>query len=314
MYSVASYAFLALAKVAVLATGVFGDSKVLGEEQRTLQPLPPYDERYAEVGKPVGQSISLKQFGAELSRVSEVVRHQLVLNHNEGLVVDSVQQDSEAERIGLKPHDILVEFNEQYLVLPEQFSLLLDSFFHQTRGAPYKAPEVIFIRAGERRVVTLSGNDPKSLHELKVHESVMRTTDSHGQSMRVSNDIGMQSSHLKKRLPSQTNTTNWNASLEPIVLLREDPDCTIRLTQGNETRLQVYSLNKTCIFDELLISEESLQAVPETIRARVDGMLQVIKAYARADNKNPKKPVVTEAHTARLPVVSQHEKQLLLRR
>ena len=266
------------------------------------------------MGKPVGQSISLKQFGAELSRVSEVVRHQLVLNHNEGLVVDSVQQDSEAERIGLKPHDILVEFNEQYLVLPEQFSLLLDSFFHQTQGAHYKAPKVIFIRAGERRVVTLSGNYPRNLHDLKVHEPAMRTTDSHGQSMRVSSDIGMQSSHVKKRLPSQTNTSNWDASLEPIVLLREDPDCTIRLTQGNETRLQVHSLNKTCIFDELLISEESLQAVPETIRARVDGMLQVINAYARANNKNLNEPVVTEAHTARLPVVNQLEKQLPLQR
>ena len=248
MYSVASYAFLALAKVAVLAIGVFGDSTVLGEEQRTLQRLPPYDERHAEVGKPVGQSISLKQFGAELSRVSEVVRHQLVLNHNEGLVVDGVQQDSEAERIGLKPHDILVEFNEQYLVLPEQFSLLLDSFFRQTQGAHYKAPKVIFIRAGERRVVTLSGNDPRNLHELKVHKSAMRTTGSHGQSMRVSSDIGMQSSHVKKRLPSQTNTTNWDASLEPIVLLREDPDCTIRLTQGNETRLQVHSLEQNLYF------------------------------------------------------------------
>ena len=314
MYSVASYAFLALAKVAVLAIGVFGEFASL-RTRTTLQRLPPYDDRAgAEVGKPVGQSISLKQFGAELSRVSEVVRHQLVLNHNEGLVVDSVQQDSEAERIGLKPHDILVEFNEQYLVLPEQFSLLLDSFFRQTQGAHYKAPEVIFIRAGERRVITLSGNDQKEAAESKLIRVSDRTTGSHGQSMRVSNDIGMQSSHLKKSLPSQTNTTNWDASLEPIVLLREDPDCTIRLTQGNETRLQVYSLNKTCIFDELLISEESLQAVPETIRARVDGMLQVIKAYARADNKNPKKPVVTEAHTARLPVVSQHEKQLLLRR
>ena len=314
MYSVASYAFLALAKVAVLATGVCGDSKVLGEEQRTRQRLSPYDERHAEVGKPVGQSISLKQFGAELSRVSEVVRHQLVLNHNEGLVVDGVQQDSEAERIGLKPHDILVEFNEQYLVLPEQFSLLLDSFFRQAQGAHYKVPEIIFIRAGERKVVTLSGNDPRNLHELKVHEPATRTTDSHGQSMRVSSDIGMQSSHVKKSLPSQTNATNWNASLQPIVLLREDPDCTIRLTQGNETRLQVHSLNKTCIFDELLISEESLQAVPETIRARVDGMLQVINAYARANNENLNEPIVTEAHTARLPVVNQLEKQLPLQR
>ena len=72
MYSVASDAFLALAKVTVLVIGVFGDSKVLGEEQRTLQRLSPYDERHAEVGKLGSQSRSLKQFGAELSRVSEV--------------------------------------------------------------------------------------------------------------------------------------------------------------------------------------------------------------------------------------------------
>ena len=69
------------------------------------------------------------------------------------------------------------------------------------------------------------------------------------------------------------------------MLLREDADCTIRLTQGKETRLQVHSLDNKCILDELLISQESLQAIPESIRLRVDMMLQVLEAHAEPINK-----------------------------
>ena len=98
------------------------------------------------------------------------------------------------------------------------------------------------------------------------------------------------------------------------MLLREDADCTIRLTQGKETRLQVYSPDRKYVFDELLSSQASLQAVPESIRARVDMMLQVLEAHAGPINKETREPGSTGAHIARLPAVNSIEKQPTVQR
>ena len=95
--------------------------------------------------------IAHKQFGAQLTRVPEVVRHQLLLSHNEGLVIESVHKGSTAERLGFKPHDILVQFDDQYLLLPEQFSLLLESPVSEESGPEDQLSEIIFIRSGRHR-------------------------------------------------------------------------------------------------------------------------------------------------------------------
>ena len=97
------------------------------------------------------------------------------------------------------------------------------------------------------------------------------------------------------------------------MLLREDADCIIRLTQGRETRLQVHSLDGKCIFDQLLISQESLQAVPEGIRDRVNTMLYVLESHTEVIDKNTKRSELTEARTARLSTVDLIEKQPDLR-
>jgi hypothetical protein len=258
-----------------------------------------------------GSKTSLKQFGAELSRVPEVVRHQLILSHNEGLVVNSVQKDSAADRIGLRPHDILVQFDEQYLLLPEQFSLLLESYALQRQGANNKVPKVIFIRSGERRAILLSQNYQKQLPESQLNESAMMNAGSRSQRMNDTSDI--QSPQVSRSAAPLTDMTNWNAISEPVVLLREDADCIIRLTHGKETRLQVHSLDEKCIFDELLISQEALQAVPESIRDRVNTMLYVLESHTEVIDKNTKRSDFTEARTARLPTVDLIEKQPALR-
>ena len=98
------------------------------------------------------------------------------------------------------------------------------------------------------------------------------------------------------------------------MLLREDADCTIRLTQGKETRLQVHSPDRKYVFDELLSSQASLQAVPESIRGRVDMMLQVLEAHAGSIDKKMRGPGSTGAQTARLPTVNSIEKQPTVRR
>ena len=305
-------ALFAGVEVAFLASGILGSSVVFGQEQVFVQGAGTHQHRAGEKIWTDDSKPPPKQFGAALSRVPEVVRHQLILNHNEGLVVDSIQKDSIADRIGLKPHDILVQFNEQYLLLPEQFSLLLESFLGQSHGANHKVPEVAFFRSGERKTILLSQNYQKQSPESKLYESGAR--DANSQSQRKKNTSEPQSISSSTRVGSSTEVTNWNEISEPVVLLREDADCTIRLTQGKETRLQVHSLDNKCILDELLISQESLQAIPESIRLRVDMMLQVLEAHAEPIDKKTREPGFTAGHTARLPAVHVIEKQPTVQR
>ena len=305
-------ALFAGVEVALLASGILGISVVFGQEQVFVQGARTHQYRADQPAWPDDSKTPLKQFGAALSRVPEVVRHQLILNNNEGLVVDSIQKDSIADRIGIKPHDILVQFNEQYLLLPEQFSLLLESFLSQSHGANYKVPKVTFIRSGERKTILLSQNYQKQPPESKLYESGAR--DANSQSQRIDNTSEPQSISSSTRVDSSTEVISWNEISEPVVLLREDADCTIRLTQGKETRLQVHSLDNKCIFDELLISQESLQAIPESIRLRVDMMLQVLEAHAEPINKKTRGSGFTAAHTARLPAVHVIEKQPTVQR
>ena len=311
MHAIVFYALFAGTEVAFLASGVLGSQPVFGEEQAFVQGSRSHHQRSGELAGSNGSKTSLKQFGAELSRVPEVVRHQLILSHNEGLVVNSVQKDSAADRIGLRPHDILVQFDEQYLLLPEQFSLLLESYALQRQGANNKAPKVIFIRSGERRAILLSQNYQKQLPESQLNESAMMNAGSRSQRMNDTSDI--QSPQVSRSADPLTDMTNWNAISEPVVLLREDADCIIRLTHGKETRLQVHSLDEKCIFDELLISQEALQAVPESIRDRVNTMLYVLESHTEVIDKNTKRSDFTEARTARLPTVDLIEKQPALR-
>ena len=311
MHAIVFYALFAGTEVAFLASGVLGSQLVFGEEQAFVQGSRSHHQRSGELAGSNGSKTSLKQFGAELSRVPEVVRHQLILSHNEGLVVNSVQKDSAADRIGLRPHDILVQFDEQYLLLPEQFSLLLESYALQRQGANNKVPKVIFIRSGERRAILLSQNYQKQLPESQLNESAMMNAGSRSQRMNDTSDI--QSPQVSRSADPLTDMTNWNAISEPVVLLREDADCIIRLTHGKETRLQVHSLDEKCIFDELLISQEALQAVPESIRDRVNTMLYVLESHTEVIDKNTKRSDFTEARTARLPTVDLIEKQPALR-
>ena len=311
IHSIIFYALFAGVEVAFLASGVLGSQPPFEEGQAFVQGSHTHHQRPGELAGSNDSKTSLKQFGAELSRVPEVVRHQLILSHNEGLVVDSVQKDSAADRIGLKPHDILVQFDEQYLLLPEQFSLLLDTYLHQGRGEHHKPPEVLFIRSGDRRVITLSQNYQKQIPERQIHESVTMSKDSRSQHMNATSET--QSHQVSGSATPSTDMRNWNATLEPVVLLREDADCIIRLTQGRETRLQVHSLDGKCIFDQLLISQESLQAVPESIRDRVNTMLYVLESHTEVIDKNTKRSDFTEARTARLSTVDLIEKQPALR-
>jgi PDZ domain len=63
--------------------------------------------------------------GLAVSSVPTVVRDQLNLKKNVGLVVNFIEKDSPAEAAGFKPSDILQKLDDQLLVNTQQFAVLV---------------------------------------------------------------------------------------------------------------------------------------------------------------------------------------------
>jgi hypothetical protein len=63
--------------------------------------------------------------GVSISPAPEALRHQLKLSDGVGLLVEFVQPHSPASDAGIKPFDLLLKLDDQWLINPEQFSVLI---------------------------------------------------------------------------------------------------------------------------------------------------------------------------------------------
>ena len=63
--------------------------------------------------------------GIATSPLPQVVREQLKLSSGSGLVVDRVEPESPAETAGIKAYDVLQKLDDQVLINPHQFGVLV---------------------------------------------------------------------------------------------------------------------------------------------------------------------------------------------
>lgn len=63
--------------------------------------------------------------GVSVSAAPTALRHQLKVPEGVGLVVEFVQPKSPASGAGLKPFDLLLKLDDQWLINPEQFAVLV---------------------------------------------------------------------------------------------------------------------------------------------------------------------------------------------
>ncbi|MEM9280873.1 MAG: PDZ domain-containing protein [Verrucomicrobiota bacterium] len=84
-------------------------------------------------------------FGVATSRVDLSLRNHLELEDGFGIQVQEVVGDSPAEKVGLRRHDILTQFNDQMLISPEHLSLLVR---RENKG---NAVEVTYLRKGQEK-------------------------------------------------------------------------------------------------------------------------------------------------------------------
>lgn len=201
--------------------------------------------------------------GLQLSRAPEILRRQLALSQGEGLVVDAVAAGSTAATIGIEPHDVLVRLDDQLLVLPEQLAVLLE-----TRSLSPVQASLNMGAEGSVITVLRAGRSLMLPHREPAIASLPATPAAPPQ-----RPLRQPASAVRLAAVSEAIAP---ADGNEAVLLREDDDFTIRVSQADQTRLLVLTPAGRKVFDGQIDTPERLASIPPVLRPRVDAMLRVL--------------------------------------
>jgi len=244
--------------------------------------------------QPVGEMVqpraplpdASRPLGLQLSRAPEILRRQLALGCEEGLVVDAVTPGSVAAESGFLPHDVLVKLDDQLLVLPEQFSLLLNACHYPLDGQEASAglcPKVTMLRGGQPLTVRLSEQPVEQVGVvLATHPALAVAPEPPPTAVLEP----LSSSPPSRQPASEPRMASRRPVHQPedeaVVLLREDSDFTIHVIQGDQIQLVVQTITGEPIFTGCVDTPAQVAMVPPAVRARVQEMLQVLGSATTA--------------------------------
>ena len=203
--------------------------------------------------------------GLKLTRASVVLRQQLALKRGAGVVVDEVAAGSRAARAGFAQHDVLVRLDDQLLVLPEQFDVLLESAEQDT------PLECTVLRGGRQVVIPLGRSAVAGLQPP-------RTTPSTGQLRPMASSLALVQPPASKQGPIEAAPLR---GLTDETLVRRDADYLIRLTNGDETRLMVSDPQGRVVFNAAIDTPEGRSRMPVSVRDRVDEMERMLEGHGQ---------------------------------
>ena len=204
--------------------------------------------------------------GLVTARAPAVLREQFRLERGAGLVVESVEPGSVAERAGLKRHDVIVSVDGQLLLLPEQFVTLLEA---SGDDAPLACR---VLRGGVEKKVSL--RQDASTSEAAV-DPLNRARSSVARVPRTDRASVAAISHLP------------DGSLQ-----QRDADFLVRLAGGDERRLVVKDARDRIVFNGPIDTPEQRSLVPPEARARVERLERLLaqqRAIRDATDTRPSK-------------------------
>lgn len=197
--------------------------------------------------QPVGELAAARDSewaGLVTSRAPAVVREQFRLERGAGLVVESVHDGSVADRAGIRQHDVLVALDGQLLLLPEQFTALIEA---SAADAPL---ECRLIRAGVEKMVSLKPRTPA-----------------------VAGGILQPAASTLELLPKKPKSLVATVTELPDGSLQQsDADYVVKLSAGDDRRLVVRDARGRIIFNGPIETPEQQSRIPPEVRARVAGL------------------------------------------
>lgn len=235
-----------------------------------------------------GGSKTFASLGLKLTRASVVLRQQLALQRGAGLVVDDVAAGSRAARAGFAQHDVLVRLDDQLLVLPEQFDVLLES-------AEQDAPLECTVLRGGRQVAIPLGRGAAAAAQPQPPRATLST----GQLRPTASSLALVQPPVSKQGPIEVAPLR---RLADETLVRQDADYLIRLTNGDETRLMVSDPQGRVVFNAAIDTPEGRSRMPVSVRDRVDEMERMLEGHGQPSGTAATPKAAPQVEVGRLDV------------
>lgn len=303
----AALVFTALALAAILPSiAAHGDDATAAADEARPMPrshIQPVGEVASTIQSPApsDDDATTELFGMHVIRVPNLLRRHLGLGHGVGLVVTRVAPHSAAQRWGFLVNDVLVSIDDQSLIVPEQFAVLLQG---TAAGA---VRSCTLIRNGSRMTVSLDGQtrQPSEPRSDAATASAPRSLPAATPAKTPATPAKDPTTGTTKRplaptssslalLPNKKQARALASSAgTPAVagvvrrkgdtgVVQKDFDYTIEVSREDETRLVVLDGRGRQIFGDVIETPEQRSRVPLAVRDRVEQLEKILDQQLQA--------------------------------
>lgn len=202
--------------------------------------------------------------GVSVSPAPAALRHQLKISEGVGLVIEFVQPGSPAADAGLKPFDLLLKLDDQWLINPEQFAVLI-----RMRHAGDEV-KLSLVRQGGQQTIPV---------KLSEHEfSAIPDWDSNvGWPAAPQHDVPAPQLNAGERRAERVLT--WLDGHRQITVTTIDGHTTLVVRDNQSGRV---------MFDGPIDTPEQRKNVPEDVRSVLDSLSKVSAAFGEAHSEKHK--------------------------
>ena len=206
--------------------------------------------------------------GICVSAAPPELQTQLKLADGVGLVVQFVMPKSPAASAGLKPFDLLLKLDDQWLINPEQFSVL-----------------VRMHRSGDRVKLTFLREGSEQTADVKLvdHEFVRPVDDWDGNAAWPGGPRGDSDQRPVRGHPKHERVLTWLDGNRQISVTSDDNRTVLTVREAQTDRL---------LFEGPIDTEEQRKKLPTEIRGALDSLSKVSAAFdgnAGADKQGSSK-------------------------
>jgi len=282
------------------AEGAFGGAIVIsapaepgGEPRVEVVPSPPHlgtSLPPGPAGPPVMKKITF--LGVVTSPVGETLGEQLSLPPGAGLVVEFVEPGSPAAKAGLRMHDVLVRLDDQWLINQPQLAVLV-----RMRGPGDKVTLTIRRQAAEQTVPVELAQTERLVAGRPGYAAWPTLGAPHLSARRVTELLSNPETpvvwpHAVVGQPHGAGgvvlVPGGSATAAMVSMSMSDGEHTLEVTcRDGVKHLVARDAKGTVLFDGPIQTDEQLQAVPEAIRRKLDGVTVLIQTSVDTSDAAP---------------------------
>ena len=206
--------------------------------------------------------------GVLITEICPEVRAQTVLKEGEGLMIGRIAPDSPAAALGLLHYDILIKFNDQWLMSPVQFVTLVEN------AGPGSEVEITYLRQGaEKKAKVILGTFPANAAAVsaplpeEMLTAVIRTLRDNPAALEAVH-------HQLRNMPAGSKADFLSLPHGSRVTLRDGAGEVELTTIGTTQQVRAWDKAGQLVFEGPCNTAAQREAIPAEVRPRLEWLQQ----------------------------------------